>query len=184
MVSLCVVAQGEGGSPRPSPAPQQVPPLLGWCSGLPRRGQGSEGSELSIPLRRSHQGRNGDGSTTIGTATGRATKPGSAAGTGLCGHLPSVVGAQDSASGFSVAGDSCHQHLHPTDTAFPSPHHRCRPARLCSAPRSAAGATPGFCPQPDTSKTKANSPAAEGAIFTAGLNEEVFFDLLKILNII
>lgn len=34
------------------------------------------------------------------------------------------------------------------------------------------------------SKTKANSPAAEGAIFTAGLNKEVFFDLLKIPNII
>lgn len=52
------------------------------------------------------------------------------------------------------------------------------------SPRLAAGATPGLCPQPDTSKTKANSPAAEGAIFMAGLKEEVFFDLLKILNII
>lgn len=34
------------------------------------------------------------------------------------------------------------------------------------------------------SKTKVNSLAAEGAIFMARLNKEVFFDLLKILNII
>lgn len=157
------------GSPWPSPAPQQVPPLLGWCWGQPRRGQGAEGSELSIPLGWSQQGRNGDGSATIGTT--RATKPGQTGTSPLCwGHKTPPAA--------SLGQETCAT----TPWApLPPPHRHCQPARLCSAPRLA---TPGLCPHPDTRKTKANSPAAEGAIFTAGLNEEVFFDLLKILNII
>lgn len=126
MVLLCVAAQGEEGSPWPSPASQHVSPLLGWCSGLPRRGQGSEGSELSIPPRWSHQGRKWDGSTTAGTTTGRATKASPAAGTGLCGHLPSVLG-HTTPPVASLWQETCATTLHPTATPLPSPQQRCQP---------------------------------------------------------
>lgn len=124
VVPPCAVAQGEEGSPGPA---LQVPPLPGWCSGLPRRAQGSQGSELSIPSRWSHQGRSGDGSATIGTTTARATKP------GQMGTFP-----QDSTSGFSVVGDLCHHHIHPMDTPVPSPNHHCHPQTITVSQPSSA----------------------------------------------
>ena len=110
-------------------------------------------------------------------AKGSAAKPGSGAGAGL-------------------------RRAPPQHGGLPRPHGRPEPRTITtctlrtprSRPRVAAAGWPGIAQPPvpllafvhsqTPSKTKANSPAAEGAIFTAGLNEEVFFDPLKILNII
>lgn len=101
--------------------------------------------------------------------------------------------ALQQARGCTGTSPECRGHTTPAGVAGELCHYRCTPGTPHGHPtplvwpaqlRSAPPATPALCPQPDTSKTKANSPAAEGAIFMAGLNEEVFFDLLEILNII
>lgn len=99
-------------------------------------------------------------------------EPPNPAGTGLSGHLPSV--GHRLQQGLLCGRRAVPPPLHPTDTP------------RTPQPGSAQPLVPLllFVHSQTRAKQKQNSPAAEGAIFMAGLNEEVFFDLLKILNII
>lgn len=120
---------------------------------------------------------------TIGR--GSVAKPGSAAGIGLW-WAPPEHGGLPGPHQWLLCRQKTHAAITCTLVTSPS----CPRAATDNHPSTALPLTQrpvpllAFVHSQTLSKTKANSLAAEGAIFMARLNEEVFFDLLKILNII
>jgi len=126
---------------------------MGPMLGATREEPGVRGALSSAPPGRGGRARAGAGDG------GAHHRQGLSRQTRLWGRRGAAAGtspAWGSAQTPRAAGAPHHHHLHPADTPLPAPRCRCRLARH----RSASGAAPGLCPQPDTEQNKSKFPGS------------------------